>query len=122
MTAKEIPLKQYSDLLAKYLKPQTGRVIILAVLLLTSIAVQLINPQIVRFFIDTASARSIRANLDKRRFALPGMAIFNQVLTVLATYFGENVGWTATEQMRLIWRSTASSWTCPFTRPIRRAS
>ena len=101
MSTKEIPLKQYSDLLAKYLKPQTSRVIVLTVLLLTSIAVQLINPQIVRFFIDSATAGGTLQTLVSAALLYLGLAVFNQVLTVLATYFGENVGWTATNMMRL---------------------
>ena len=48
-----IPIQQYLDLLRDYLKPQTGRVVSLAVLLLGGIGLQLLNPQIVRYFIDT---------------------------------------------------------------------
>ena len=47
-----IPIQQYLDLLRDYLKPQTGRVVSLAVLLLGGIGLQLLNPQIVRYFID----------------------------------------------------------------------
>ncbi|WP_202924761.1 hypothetical protein [Myxacorys almedinensis] len=49
-----IPLQQYGTLLAGYLKPQQGRVISLAIALLSSIALQIINPQILGYFIDTA--------------------------------------------------------------------
>ncbi len=44
----------YRDLLVTYLRPQRGRVALLAMLLLGDITLQLVNPQILRFFIDTA--------------------------------------------------------------------
>ena len=47
-------LTQYREMLFRYLKPQRTRVIILAVLLFSSIGLQLANPQILRYFIDTA--------------------------------------------------------------------
>ena len=50
-------LTQYRDMLIRYLKPQRTRVAILAMLLCSSIGLQLFNPQIVRYFIDTAIQR-----------------------------------------------------------------
>ena len=41
--------------LLRYLKPVKGRLILLLVLLLTSTGLQLLNPQIVKRFIDTAA-------------------------------------------------------------------
>ena len=52
----EIPFKQHGRLLAGYLRPQWHRVLLLAALILGHIGLQLVNPQIVRTFIDTAQA------------------------------------------------------------------
>ena len=43
-------------LLTTYLAPQRAHVALLAVLLLAGIGLQLLNPQVMRFFIDTAEA------------------------------------------------------------------
>ena len=43
-----IPFKSYWQLLARYLRPRRLRVLVLAVLLFGSIALELINPQIIR--------------------------------------------------------------------------
>jgi len=51
-----IPLKQYWELLAGHIKPQKGRFSLLTVLLLGSISLQVVNPQIVRIFIDSATS------------------------------------------------------------------
>ena len=47
-------LNRYRRLLGAYLKPQGGRVVLLAVLLLSSLTVELLNPLILRAFIDQA--------------------------------------------------------------------
>ncbi len=51
---KHIPLKEYSALLAAYLRPLRRRMGLLAFLLFTATAVQLVSPQIIRYFIDAA--------------------------------------------------------------------
>ena len=45
--------QSYREVLITYLKPQRGRVVWLAIALLSSIALQVLNPQILRYFIDT---------------------------------------------------------------------
>jgi ATP-binding cassette subfamily B protein len=96
-----ISLRQYGDLLAKYLKPQWVRVLLLAVVLLGGIGLQLLNPQITRFFIDTATQGGALEALTGAALLFLGVAIFNQILAVAATYLGENVGWTATNMLRI---------------------
>ena len=95
-----VSLKQYGALLTKYLRPQWLYVGLLALVLLISTGLQLLNPQIVRFFIDTATAGGSLANLIGAALLFLGVALVTQVLTVLATYLGENVGWTATNMLR----------------------
>ena len=51
---KKIPLRHYGELLVTYLKPQWLKVVGLLTLLLGNIGLQLLNPQIVRHFIDVA--------------------------------------------------------------------
>ena len=58
-----LPLQQYGELLAKYLRPQWQRVLALTVLLFGTIGLQLVAPQIVRQFIDTASSGAATATL-----------------------------------------------------------
>src|SRR4051812_14333307 len=96
----KIPLKQYTALIAAYLKPQWPRVALLAILLLISISLQLLNPQIIRGFIDTAQAGGALEALLNAALVFIGVALANQALLVAATYLGENIGWTATNALR----------------------
>ena len=61
----KIPLKQYWTLLIDYLRPQWAMALILALLLLTNIALQLVNPQIMRTFIDVATTTAASAETAK---------------------------------------------------------
>jgi ABC-type multidrug transport system fused ATPase/permease subunit len=92
--------KQYRSLLVTYLRPQRPRVILLAVLLLGSIGLQLANPQLLRYFIDTAQAGGEMTALVEAALLFIGVALLNQAISVGATYVGENVGWTATNALR----------------------
>jgi ATP-binding cassette, subfamily B, bacterial len=99
-----VSLIQYRDLLATYLKPQRLKVVMLAVLLLSSIGLQLLNPQILRSFIDTATGAGSGAASLQRLLLLAGLfivvALVSQAVSVTATYVSEQVGWTATNLLR----------------------
>lgn len=96
----KIPLKQYGQLLGIYLRPQWRKVTGLAILVLSGIGLQLLNPQIVRYFIDTALAQGATSRLIAAAVAFLGAALLLQIVMVAATYIGEDVGWTATNRLR----------------------
>jgi ABC-type multidrug transport system fused ATPase/permease subunit len=96
----KIPLGEYGALLARYLKPQALRVLLLAVLLLASIALQLANPQIMRSFLDTTQAGGALPTLIRLALLFLAIAVVQQVVAVSETYTGESVGWTATNALR----------------------
>ncbi len=96
----KIPISQYRELLFKYLNPQRYRALLLAVLLLSSIGLQLVNPQIMRFFIDTATGGGPQDILVSMAILYIFFAISQQVVAVGAVYIGESVGWKATNLLR----------------------
>jgi ATP-binding cassette subfamily B protein len=95
-----VPLKQYWSLLTQYLRPQWPRVLLLAVLLLSSIGLQLVNPQIVRYFLDAAETRHGLDRLLGAAALFMGVAVVRQIVQIVAIYVGENVAWTATNELR----------------------
>jgi ATP-binding cassette subfamily B protein len=102
MSEKKQPnaLLRYWELLVEYLRYQTGRVILLAVLSLSAIAIKLVNPQIVSYFLDAAEAGTDFDKLITAGAVFMVVALFGQVVQVLVTYLGENVAWTATNMLR----------------------
>lgn len=87
-------------LLVKYLFPQRLRVVSLAVLLLSSIGLQLVNPQILRYFIDTAATGGTLRSLLAAAGLFIVVALVTQALAVGATYIGEQISWRATNLLR----------------------
>jgi ATP-binding cassette, subfamily B, bacterial len=95
-----VSLRQYWDLLSRYVRPQRARFALLVGLLLSSIVLQVINPQIMRFFIDTALNQGAMQVLMAVAGVFIGIAILQQVVAVSVTYLGESVAWTATNALR----------------------
>jgi len=98
---KNIPLKQYWDLLYKYLRPQWKISLVLAILLIGNISILLINPQIIRSFIDAAQTGAGTRQLLNAALLFLGLAVIQQAVTVLASYVSEIVAWTATNALRV---------------------
>jgi len=95
-----IPVRAYWRLLRQYLRPLRARVVLLWTLLLAGIAFQVISPQLIRAFIDRAIEGSDTGPLLGLAVTFIVLAVGHQALNVTATYFAEQVGWTATNEMR----------------------
>ena len=87
-------------LLLHYLRPQAPRVVLLAVLILSSIAIQLINPQIIRYYLDTAQSGGAERALLLAAAIFIAFALAQQALSVAALYVSQNVSWSATNRLR----------------------
>lgn len=96
-----IPIRAYLMLLVDYLRPQRAKVIWLILLVLGGIGLLLINPQIMRTFIDSAMSGGALDELLGLAVVFFVFALIQQVLSVLSTYVGQDVGWTATNDLRL---------------------
>lgn len=90
----------YRALLTTYLRPQQARVALLAVALVADIGLQLANPQILRFFIDTARSGGAPDALANAAGLFLAVVVGAQLVSSLATYLSEDVGWTATNLLR----------------------
>ncbi|NHN33953.1 ABC transporter ATP-binding protein [Paenibacillus agricola] len=97
---RKIPVAEYIGLLKNYLNTQRKSITWLSILLIGGIVMQLINPQIIRYFIDTAQTRDSTAPLVYAALLFIGVSLVHQGLTVAATYIGENIGWIATNKLR----------------------
>ncbi|MCB9159952.1 MAG: ABC transporter ATP-binding protein [Caldilineaceae bacterium] len=96
----KLPLRQYAELLAQYLRPQRGRVLILTVLLFSTIGLQLLTPQIVRRFIDTAASGAASATLVTIGLLYLAVTLTTQAVRTGAAYVTEDVKWRATNWLR----------------------
>ena len=91
----------YGQLLKSYLGPQWRRVVLLALLVLLTIGLQLLNPQIIRYFLDRLESGGQLRELLGAAALFMSITIVQQVVRLGATYVGETVGWTATNWLRV---------------------
>jgi len=86
--------------LRRYLTGEIGRMVLLTLLLLASIAAQIINPLIMRHFIDAARAHSPLFVLTRAALLFLSLALLFQFTAVAETYVAELIGWRVTNRMR----------------------
>ena len=95
-----ISFRHYWRLLRTYLLPQGRRTVLLGVLLLTGIALQLGAPQVMREFIDRALAGEPLGALFWLAGLFLGIALLTQAVNLVEVWLAENIGWTATNNLR----------------------
>jgi len=88
------------ELFTRYVGPEWRRALLLAMLLFSSIGLQLVNPQLLRAFIDSATSGAELDALVRIAVAFMGIALLTQVLAAFAQYAGEDLGWAATNALR----------------------
>ena len=96
----ELPIRRYGDLMFQYLYPLRRKVYLLAGLIFATLALQLVNPQIIRGFIDTAVSNTSSQPLIWAGVVFLVTSLLLQLVGVAATYVGEDVGWQSTNQLR----------------------
>lgn len=93
-------LRRYWHLLARYLRPEWPRVALLAVVLLSALALQVIAPLVAGRFLDRATSGAPQVELVLLALLTIGLALAAQMLAVAETYAAEHVSWAATNALR----------------------
>jgi ATP-binding cassette subfamily B protein len=96
----KIPFRGYWDILSKYLRKRTAAFVLLAFLICGGIALQLVNPQIMRSVIDGALAGRADRALILSALLFIIVAMIGQGSSVAAAWVGENLAWRATNELR----------------------
>src|SRR5262249_22813788 len=87
-------------LVVRYLGSQWLSVTLLLLLLGGNIVLQLVNPQLLRSFIDTVTAAGVTTGLSGIVVLFIAVALVQQAISIATTYVGERVGWNATNHLR----------------------
>jgi ATP-binding cassette, subfamily B, bacterial len=100
IVSMKIPLRKYRLLLATYFSPYWKLTLSLGIFLFGGVALRLVNPQILKNFIDLAVSGGSLNDLLSQGVWFLGSAILLQVLAVLETYLATNLGLLATNHLR----------------------
>jgi ABC-type multidrug transport system fused ATPase/permease subunit len=90
---------QWRLLVTTYLRPHRRLVAALAVALFATIALQVVTPQVIRVFIDRATAPE-RRPIAALAGLYVGAVLLQQAFRVVTAWLGEVVGWLTTNQLR----------------------
>lgn len=88
------------SLLTTYFSPQWRRVLLLTLLLLGTLAFQLLNPQIIRYVLDTAQAGAATTTLALAAVLFIFFNLLQAGAGLALNYVGEDVSWMATNALR----------------------
>jgi ATP-binding cassette subfamily B protein len=94
------PVRSYIRLLYSYLRRQKLRVAMLTLAIFVAIVLKLLGPQLIRSFLDRAIDGAPSGVLVPIAGWFIAIAFAQQLFSVAATYLAEQVGWTATNEMR----------------------
>lgn len=100
MAASSSGRGRYVDLFRRYVAPRWRKVVVLGLLLAVSISLQLVAPQLLRQFIDSAIAGAELDGLVRIAILFVACALGHQIASAVATYLGESIGWIATNALR----------------------
>ncbi len=95
-------LKYTISLLRKYLKPYVGQVVLLGFLLVIYNGIQILNPQIIRFYIDAVFADT----LDSKAILFAslmyiGFSLIHRSVYVVVRYLSQKLAWSTTNDLRV---------------------
>ncbi len=94
------PVRVYVGLLSRYMAPLWPRSLLLAFLLASSLALQLVHPQIVRDFVDAAQQGGDAGPLYAAGALYLVVGVVYMALLAASRYVGGDLGWRATNRLR----------------------
>ena len=95
-----VQFRRYWRPLAHYLRPHWLRMSLLAVILCSTICVQVVTPLVASLFIDQATSGGDLRNLIVLALLTMSLALAGQGLAIVEAYVAENVSWSATNALR----------------------
>ena len=93
-------LRSYTALQGKYLRPYWPLVLVLGLLLFGVTGLQLVAPQIVRYFIDRAFEQEALETLYIAVGLFVAAGLSARVLQAVTDYLGRDIAWRATNRLR----------------------
>ena len=99
-----VPLQRYTDMLGRYMFPQRWLITALGAGIMAQMGLSLVQPQILRYFVDTALDTSVDAPpnsaITYAAIAFLVVGIFIQLVSLGTSYVGSTMSWNSTNALR----------------------
>jgi len=93
--------KNKNNLLFNYVGKEKRLFAMTCLMSIVITCLQIINPQITRYFLDVALSANIQNNLFYAAAIFMGIAFILQFFRILMSYFGQRFAWNVTDRMRI---------------------
>lgn len=92
--------KYFGSFLMKYLKGQKKAMMLLALFFIGNIVLQILSPQVLSYFIDSAESGKTFGYISMIVFAYMVTIVLNMAVDVCESYFAQSFGWNITTSFR----------------------
>ncbi|MHA1435587.1 MAG: ABC transporter transmembrane domain-containing protein, partial [Candidatus Heimdallarchaeota archaeon] len=97
-----VSLKVTLSLLKKYLRPYVKQVLLVAFLLIGYNVIQVLNPQIIRLYLDQATAETLnKVDIIWTAVLYIGMNLIFRVIFVILRWLSQELAWATTNDLRV---------------------
>lgn len=94
-------LNDYLKMLVTYLKHQKYSVLLLGLIMGLGLGIKLLSPQVTSYFIDAVSVNKSNSVLSLIALVFVATAVTGQLLGIWERYVSENIGWVATNSLKM---------------------
>ncbi|MHA2171126.1 MAG: ABC transporter ATP-binding protein, partial [Candidatus Kariarchaeaceae archaeon] len=95
-----VPFYKQGKLLKSYLGNYRPQIIVLTFLIFINLVLQIANPQIIRYYLDSVTTSNETQKLTNAALLFVGIAIIQQSVYVLSVYVSQDIAWSSTNDLR----------------------
>lgn len=96
----KMPFHKHLSLLSIYVSPYKRKMLMIALLILINVGIKVINPQIIRYYLDSVQSVTDLSVITNAALLFIGMAIIQEIIYIVNVYFSVDLAWITTNNLR----------------------
>ena len=84
----------------RYIRPYKTRISIVGLLIFVNVGLQILNPQVLRYYLDSVSDVSSVSALTRAALLFIGIAVIQEMIYVVNVYLSVDLAWRTTNDLR----------------------
>lgn len=95
-----MPFHKHLSLLSIYVSPYKRKMLMIALLIFINVGIKVINPQIIRYYLDSVQSVTDLSVITNAALLFIGMAIIQEIIYIVNVYFSVDLAWITTNNLR----------------------
>lgn len=96
----KMPFHKHLSLLSIYVSPYKRKMLMIALLIFINVGIKVINPQIIRYYLDSVQSVTDLSVITNAALLFIGMAIIQEIIYIVNVYFSVDLAWITTNNLR----------------------